>query len=59
MLKDKGACGAVQGRLGTAAPLDSTGSDGGSVVLRLCGLEQGILPGYRRQQKRYKQYEQT
>ncbi len=40
MVQDKGACGAVQGRLTTAIPLDSTGSDGESVVLRFRGLEQ-------------------
>lgn len=39
MVQDKSARGAVQGRLTTAIPLDSTGSDGESVV-RFRGLEQ-------------------
>ncbi len=40
MVQDKSARGAVQGRLTTVIPLDSTGSDGESVVLRFRGLEQ-------------------
>ncbi len=59
MVQDKSARGAVQGRLTTAIPLDSTGSDGESVVLCFRGLEQRVLPGYRRQQKRRKQDDQT
>ncbi len=39
-VQDKSAWGAVQGRLAAAIPLDSTGSDGESVVLRFRGLEQ-------------------
>ena len=40
VVQDKSARGAVQGRLATAIPLDSTGSDGDSAVLRVRGLEQ-------------------
>ncbi len=40
VVQNKSARGAVQGRLTTATPLDSTGSDGESVVLRFRGLEQ-------------------
>ena len=54
MVRDKRAWGAVQGRLTAAFPLDSTGSDGESVVLRFRGLEQGVLSCYHRQQKRHK-----
>ena len=40
VVQDKSARGAVQGRLTTAIPLDSTGSDGNSAVPRFSGLEQ-------------------
>ena len=40
VVQDKGARGAVQERLTTAIPLDSTGSDGNSAVPRFRGLEQ-------------------
>ncbi len=40
MVQDKSAWGAVQGKLTAAVPLDSTSSDGESVVLRFSGLEQ-------------------
>lgn len=58
VLKDHGAWGAVQGRLSTALPLDSTGSDGW-VVFRLGGPQQGVLSRHHRQQKRYEQYDQS
>ena len=55
VLQDNGAWGAVQGRLRTTLPLDSTGSDGSSGILCFSRLKQRVLAGDRRQQKGYEQ----